>query len=243
MTVRGLAVGLVKYGLLAAALGVTAGASALVTMRVVLVSQEVKVPELVGKRVPEAAALAARRRLVLKVEGGRHDPAVPADAIAIQEPLPGSTLKTNRSVRVWTSLGPRRVQVPTVEGQTLRTGRLALEQASVPVSRVVEVHDAAPEGTILQQHPAAGEADSVAAGASLLVSLGPGRRDYLMPDLIGRPAEEVAVALQRAGLKLGDLRYRSYPGVAPGTILRHLPPAGHRVGPQVSITLDVSRSE
>lgn len=242
MTIKRFAVLLVKYSLLAVALAVTAGLSALTTMRMVLTSQEVVVPSLVGKTVPEAGQVAARRRLLLRVEGRRNDPTVPHDRIVEQEPAAGAALKTQRSVRVWISLGPRKLAVPAVEGESVRSGRLALEQALVPVGRIVEVYDPSEEGTILLQHPPAGETETLAAeGASLLVSLGPGLRDFLMPDLIGRPAGPVLEALQAAGLKVADIRYRSYPGVASGVVLRQLPLAGHRVSPQTSISLDVSQ--
>jgi beta-lactam-binding protein with PASTA domain len=64
----------------------------------------------------------------------------------------------------------------------------------------------------------------------------------MMPDLIGRPADDVLAALQQAGLKVADVRYRTYPGVAVGIVLRQTPPAGHRVSPRGSVSLDVSRS-
>jgi beta-lactam-binding protein with PASTA domain len=244
VSVKRVAVLLVKYGLLALALAATAGISALTTMRVVLTSQEVTVPTLLEKRIPEAGALAARQGLLLRVEGRRNDAKVPADRIMSQEPAPGSTLKTQRTIRVWVSLGPRRLTVPPVEGESLRTGRLSLEQAQVPVGRVVEVSDGAAEGTILQQHPAPGETDSLAGdGASLLVSLGPRNRDYVMPDLIGRKAGEVMDALRLAGLKVAEVRYRTYPGVGPGVVLRQVPAAGHKVSPQGQIALDISKVE
>ncbi|PYQ06442.1 MAG: hypothetical protein DMF82_06265 [Acidobacteria bacterium] len=80
MSVKSFAVLLLKYGSLVLALLVTAALSAMTTMRVVLRSQDVVVPSLVGRRVPEAGPLAARHRLLLRVEGRRHDPRVPADA-------------------------------------------------------------------------------------------------------------------------------------------------------------------
>ena len=89
MSIKRFAIALVKYGLLAAALVVTAGLSALTTMRVVLRTQEVVVPSLVGKPLPEAGALAARRRLVLRVEGRRNDPKLGRDLIVEQEPRGG----------------------------------------------------------------------------------------------------------------------------------------------------------
>jgi eukaryotic-like serine/threonine-protein kinase len=233
---------LVEYALLAVALTLTAGLSALVTMRVALLSQEVSVPSLVGRRVPEAGPLAARHGLQVRVEGRRNDPRVPRDAVVTQEPPAGSTLKANRSIRVWLSLGPKRIEVPGVEGQSLRAGRLALEQAQIPVARVVNVRDAAEEGTILVQRPRPGEAESAPEGASFMVSAGPGSPAYVMPDLIGRKSDRVLPLLQGAGLRVTQVRYRPYPGVEAGIILRQTPPAGHRVRADLGIELDVSRS-
>jgi serine/threonine-protein kinase len=233
---------LARNALLGAALLATLGASALVAMRVVLSSRDVAVPGLSGRRLADAEAQAAQRGLALRVEGRRHDPAVPAEHVVAQEPPPGATLKAHRAVRVWVSLGPRRVTVPPVEGTTARTARIALEQAGVPVARVVEVLDPAPEGTVLAQRPAPGEVDLSDGGASLLVSRGPGGASYVMPDLIGRDSARVLVALRAAGLKVTDVRYRSYPGVPPGIVLRQDPAAGHRVSARASLSLDVSRS-
>ncbi|HET8646791.1 MAG TPA: PASTA domain-containing protein, partial [Vicinamibacteria bacterium] len=80
-------------------------------------------------------------------------------------------------------------------------------------------------------------------GVSLLVSLGPAYAEYVMPDLIGRRGVEVLDALRSAGLKVTNVSYRSYPGVAPGTVIRQSPPAGYRVSRHSSVTLEVSRSE
>ncbi len=231
-----------RNALLGAALLATLGASALVTMRVVLSSRDVAVPSLAGRRLADAGAQAAQRGLALRVEGRRHDPAVPAEHVVAQEPPPGATLKAHRAVRVWVSLGPRRVTVPAVEGTTARTARIALEQAGVEVARVVEIEESAPEGTVLAQRPPAGEVDLSEGGASLLVSRGRGGASYVMPDLIGREAAAVLASLQAAGLKVTDVRYRSYPGVAPGIVLRQEPAAGHRVSSRASVALDVSRA-
>jgi beta-lactam-binding protein with PASTA domain len=234
---------LVKYGLLALALFVTAGLSALTTMRVVLTAQEVEVPTLIGRRVGEAGQAASRHDLLLRVEGRRNDARVPEGRIVAQEPGPGSRLKSQRSIRVWVSLGPRRLAVPGVEGESVRTGRLSLEQAQVPVGRVVEVPDRTEEGTVLMQNPPAGETGALPPdGVSLLVSLGPAYSEYVMPDVIGRRGVDVLEGLRSAGLKVTDVTYRSYPGVPPGTVIRQSPPAGYRVSRHSSVTLEVSRS-
>lgn len=241
MSLKRFAVGLVRFGLLALGLLVAAGVSTVTTMRAILSSQEVVVPSLLEKRIPEAGSVAARRGLLLRVEGKRHDPKVPADRIVAQEPVPGSTLKSHRSIRVWTSLGPRRLRLPGVEGASLRTARLDLDQAQVPIRRVVEVDDVAEEGTVLVQQPPAGDTDSLEDGVSLLVSRGRGGTDYLMPDLIGRRADDVLAELRRAGLKVSEIRYRAYPGVAPGVVIRQVPAAGHRVSTHTAMSVDVSK--
>jgi hypothetical protein len=62
------------------------------------------------------------------------------------------------------------------------------------------------------------------------VSRGPGNREYLMPDLIGRPALTV-LGRCAAGLKVTEVRYRTYPGAPAGLVLRQ-PLSGYRVIPR-----------
>ncbi len=233
---------ILKSGSLGILLLLVAGVSAFLAMRAVLETQHVEVPSLIGRRVPEAGNLASQRGLLIRVEGKRNDPHVPPDHVVNQEPASGVALKSHRSVRVWLSLGPRKLNLPAVEGQSLRTARLAFDQTRVEVTRVAEVDDPAEEGTVLVQHPPAGEVEAIEGGASLLVSRGSSRRDYVMPDLIGRRADEVIAPLTLAGLKVADVRYRSYPGAGEGVVLRQSPAAGHRVSPRSSVSLEVSQA-
>lgn len=242
LTIKRFAVLLLKNGLLLTALLVTTAASAVLTMRALLTAQEVVVPSLLDKRVPEAGALSSRAGLLVRVDGRRNDPKIRPDRIVAQEPAPGAGLKAHRSIRVWVSLGPRRQNVPAVEGQSLRTARLVLDHARVPVARVAEIDSSAAEGTILVQRPAAGDVDALAEGISLLVSHGRGGGDYVMPDLIGRKADAVIDGLRDAGLKVADVRYRTYPGLAPGIVLRQSPASGHRVSPRSTVSLDISKA-
>lgn len=240
MRLRALLFFLARHTLIVFALAATMLVSALLTMRVVLASRDVAVPPLVGRSLTEAGALLDRRGLAYRIEGRRHDATAPAEHILSQEPPPGGTLKAHRSVRLWVSQGPRLVAVPGVEGDSVRTARLALGQAGVAVARLAEVSEAAPEGTVLVQRPPAGEVDADGAGAALLVSRGPRTADLVMPDLIGREATRVLAGLQATGLKVADIRQRNYPGVAPGIVIRQTPSAGHRVSPRTPIILDVS---
>jgi beta-lactam-binding protein with PASTA domain len=233
---------LAKQAALAASLLAVAASSALFTMRVVLSSDAVTVPNLLGKTLPDAGGLAHASRLSIRLEGRRTDDSIPVDRIVAQDPAVGAALKARRNIRVWTSLGVSRVPVPNVETLGVRTARITLEQAQFPVARIIEVPDSASEGTVLVQRPPPASSVPGPVEAGLLVSRGAGGWDYVMPDLIARNADTVIETLRRAGLKVTEVRYRNYPGVAPGVIIRQIPPSGHRISRRDAISLDVVRA-
>lgn len=197
-------------------------------------------PDLVGRRTLEADAIAARHGLLIKIEGSRYDPEIEHDHVVTQSPAAGSTLKSHRSVRLWLSRGRRQRSIPALEGMSVRTARLALDQSGVLFRRMIEVDDVAPEGVVLVQHPAPGETEDVGEGVSFIVSRGPIGFTRIMPDLIGLKAEDILERLNAAGLKVADIRYRPYAGIEIGTILRQTPSAGHPVNPRSSVSIELS---
>lgn len=225
---------------LATALSAVVAVTALATMRRVLDAQEVLVPDLRGRRIADAGTLAGQQRLGLRVEGRRHDPRVEPGNVATQEPEAGATLKAGRSVKVWLSLGPRRITVPDVRGQTMRAARLALEQSGAPVARVLEAPGPAEEDVVMLQEPLPGPAEDLGRGASILVSRGPAGADYVMPDVIGKPGEDVIAALRSVGLSVTAVPGKLYPGAPAGAILKQTPPSGHRVSPRSVVTLELN---
>lgn len=226
---------------LAAALVAVALLSAAVTARMVLVSRNVSAPNVVGSRPVEAYAAASRLGLSLTIESRRHDPAVPDGRVCAQEPAAGAPIKTSRAVRVTVSLGPAKVTVPAVSGRSLREARLLFEHAGLGTFRVVTTEDSTPAETVVMQDPPAGDVPtSGALTVTLLVSRGPASADYIMPDLISRPATATLHALQQAGLRIADVTYRSYPGAPAGIILKQTPAAGFRVTPRTIVAVEVS---
>ena len=95
-------------------------------MRFAIRGSEVTVPNLVGRTVREGDRLANLSELQLRLESHRFDDQVESDHIVSQTPVPGSKLKKNRSVRVIVSLGARKIAVPDLKGESLRTIQIAL---------------------------------------------------------------------------------------------------------------------
>ena len=99
--------------LLAAALGATFFLFFGVALRVALRAREVQVPPLVGKTVSEATQSLGALGLTLRVDATRRtDPKVTANRIMQQDPPAGAAARSQRSIRVWLSAGPRTTTVP-----------------------------------------------------------------------------------------------------------------------------------
>jgi beta-lactam-binding protein with PASTA domain len=75
---------------------------------------------------------------------------------------------------------------------------------------------------------------------SILVSGGSKPKEFLMPDLLGMDYEPVSKKIEEAGLKIGDVRYQSLPGISKGTILRQSPPVGSKLFGGETINLEIN---
>jgi eukaryotic-like serine/threonine-protein kinase len=229
-----------KLLVLAGALFLTYIVFAALGMRLALKTREVVVPSLAGKTVNEATALLTDAGLHLKVEEGRRlDPKVPAGQIVAQEPAAGMRRRSERSIRVWVSAGPRSMFVPALAGESERTAQLRLEQEGLGLISVAEIRSSEyPSGTIIGQYPAPKQAS---AQVSLLVNRGERGARFVMPDLIGVNGERAADVLRNRGFRATVVGEHPYPGVPAGIVLRQNPQAGFQIAPGEPISLEVSK--
>lgn len=221
----------------------TGFASAFITFTMAIRGNEIEVPSLVGESLAEASNKLVLVELNLRHEGNRFDEAIPPDLIALQIPSPGSMLKKGRSVKVWTSLGPQRRIIPRVEGESLQSAQLLLEQEGFTLGRVVEVHSEAyaPDSIIAQDPPAYEESEETTE-VSVLLSRGYMPRAYVMPDFIGRDISTVLDQVRGESLRISSIRYIEYSGVPHGTVVKQTPKAGTKVYNRDRIVLYVSKS-
>lgn len=229
-----------KLLILAGALLLTYVVFAFLGMRIALRTREVVVPQLTGKTVNEATTLLTEAGLYLKVEEGRRlDPKVPAGHILTQEPVAGYRTRSERSIKVWVSGGPRSMVVPELPGESERTARLRLQQEGLGLRAIAEIRSGDyPAGTIVGQYPAP---KSAAAEVALLINHGERGARYVMPDLIGVNGERAAEVLRARGFRVAVVGDHPYPGVPPGIVLRQNPHGGFQIGPGEPISLEVSR--
>lgn len=217
--------------------------SALTAMRFAIRGREVVVPSLAGKTQEEAVEILKNVGLQIRVSGtGQFNPKVPEGHVLDQIPASGTRVKTNRTVRVLLSLGDRRFAVPNLVGTSLRAAQLTLSQRQLTLGNTLYTHTTEGEPlTVVYQSPPAGTQEGTDPAVNILISLGPPAQYFIMPDLIGKPAEIVAGRARTEGFRLAKFNYRKYPGVEPGVVIQQKPQAGHRLTRSDVIQMDVSQ--
>lgn len=215
--------------------------SAALTLRIVRNAQTTSVPNLSGRTLATATHEAGQRRLRVKVIGRKNHAQIGLGRVIEQEPLAGTSIKENRTLRVVLSMGPRRTTVPNVQGLGLRSARLRLESVGVPIRRIIEAPSSIAEDTVLIQAPEAGIVENLGEGVLLVIAKNGSLRDYVMPDLIGKNLADISQAFETRGFVPPQVRYRSYPGLTRGIILSQTPLAGYRLNPRTAVVFEVSQ--
>lgn len=180
--------------------------SALTAMRLAIHGREVMVPKVVGISPLEAERLGAALGLQVVVEREFYSADVPEGKIMTQMPAPGAKVRRGWSIRVARSLGPQRVAIPDVTGQSERAAELNIRRRGLALGSVAQVSlpDAVQDQVVSQNPPA--NANGIAAPKiNLLLSAGPVPATYVMPNLTGQPLGSATLALQDAGMRVGKV--------------------------------------
>ena len=126
------------------------------------------------------------------------------------------------------SRGPQRIEVPDVLGDALQAAQVSLTAAGLAVGRTINIYSRKGKpGTVVAQQPAGGSRVERDAAIDLFLALENRSETFLMPDLVNHDLEDVRRYFTRRGFRLGRVSYETYDGIAPGTVLRQYPLAGH----------------
>ncbi len=209
--------------LLALVLLVVALVSALTAMRLAIHGREVAVPDLLGKSPAEARIIAAQSGLDINVERQYYSPTIPEGKILSQLPPAGSQVRRGWQVRVAESLGPQRVEIPNLMGQSERVANINIRRRGLDVGAVAEMGmPDVPEGQVLAQAPPPNASGVSAPKISLLVAGSSQPQALVMPNFIGQPLGTASLTLQDAGLRLGIVTPAAPPESSPS--VTPLPP-------------------
>ena len=150
-------------------------------------------PNLTGKSEEEANQLLGNAGLLLRVTSKRFSAQVPEGRIVDQIPSAGQGLKAGRTVKVLLSQGDRKYAVPKLIGTSLRAAQLMLGPRKFTLGATIYAHTTDGEpSTVVYQSPPPDTEEGADPSINILVSLGPSEQYFIMPDLIGKPADLVA---------------------------------------------------
>jgi len=201
--------------------------SAITAMRIAIHGREVTMPNLVGKSVSDAAGEIRSRGLILRVADRVYSEQA-INTVVRQTPPPGMLMKVSQQAHVVLSLGQRQLQVPPLEGNSLRVSRIELLRAGLQVGEVSSVTlPDVPADTVVLQNPKPGSGGATPR-VDVLVSQGPREEAYVMPHLIGMVDVDALRRLDAAGLK-HKVNTVAAPQWPHGAVIDQAPAAGSRL--------------
>ncbi len=191
---------------------------------------EVEVPDLAGLTPRDASARLDPLGLEIAVKNERPSNLFPAGRIVSQHPKPLGRVKGGRRIEVILSTGLDAAVVPALEGSTMREAgfRLLAEGFAAGDSIRVPSSDVAAD-RILATAPPHGARVARGQRIEFLVSAGPRREAFVMPDLTGLRYEDVATLLEDAGFPIGEVREEKDRRVRNGTVVDQRPLPGSRI--------------
>lgn len=215
---------------------------AVISSQIILNDEMVYVPDISGKTLDQARAELQKKDLGLTIAGYQFSDEIEKGRIITQDPAPGSRLKVNRSIMVIVSSGRESVSVPLLTGKSLEQAVASLRQLGLSRGPLSQIHHPQyPAGKIIAQNPPAETVVERNSPVGFLISQGEEETRYIMPDLIGRRADQVVKKLQQLGFKVEDIRHVYYPGLEKGIIVKQNPPGGYPIQKRNPISLEVSR--
>ena len=134
-----------------------------------------------------------------------------------QLPLPGTKVRRGWQLRVAQSLGPTRVAIPDVTGQSEHAAELNIRRRGLDVVSMAEVPAGGiPADQVLAQSPPANAAQVLAPKISLLVTTAAQPEAFVMPSFVGQLLGSASRTLQDAGFRLGNVSVAATPAPAVG---------------------------
>jgi eukaryotic-like serine/threonine-protein kinase len=207
----------IRFVTLALVLLIVAMVSALTAMRLAIHGQEVAVPPLVGLAPAEAERAISGLGLQISIERQYYSPSIPEGKIMSQLPLPGTKVRRGWQVRVARSLGPTRVAIPDVAGESEHAAELNIRRRGLDVASMAQIESPGiPADQVLAQSPPANATQVLAPKISLLVTANTEPPAFVMPSFVGQPLGTVSRTLQDEGFRLGNVSV-AVPPPAPAT--------------------------
>ena len=201
--------------------------------------EDIKVPKLVGLDYESIKESAEYKDFNIVVKESGYNAEYPVGQIYDQSPSEGRTVKSGAIIEVKVSQGTQLATIPVVLGKDPDTVESQLRAAGfTQITRSEVYNNVVPSGLICGINPGEGSEVATSTPISLQISQGPETETAEVPDLGGMSLEKARRELEEAGLKVGEITYRSSES-STDTVIGQDPVYGSQVseGSYVNLTL------
>lgn len=242
-----------RFALVALGLLLVAMASALLAMRFAIHGSEVTVPKVIGLSPAAAEQAVSGLGLTVAIEREYYSADVSEGKIMLQVPEAGMKVRRGWQLRVAESLGPQRVAIPDVLGESGRAADLNIRRRGLDVGAIASLQlPGSNADQVVAQSPPPNASGISVPRINLLMSAGSPPAAFVMPSFLGQPLGSVNLALLDAGFHVGAVTVAasatSDTGAQPGSplqpspasiIVSQNPAPGQRVGAGATVSFEV----
>lgn len=206
-------------------------------------SEEIKVPNFVGRTFEEAQALAQETGLEIARGEDVYSPDQEEGKITSQNPTADSVVSPGKLITVYVSKGKKDGVVPKIVGMDYKAASEYLKTFGFELGIVKTESSTLPENVIIEQSVEEGSTASKGTKIDVTVSDGKGKETVKMPNLIGKTPDEANAIIDTEGLKLGDATYEETTTTAQNLIFWQQYPEGTELEKGTAVSYKVSKGE
>ena len=206
-------------------------------------SDEIEVPDFVGKTFEEAQQIAEEAGLTIEQGEDVYSPDQEEGYISSQIPTAGSKVSEGKLITVYVSKGKKDGVVPKLVGMDYKEAQEYLETYGFELGIVKTETNTAPENQIIAQSVAEGTSAEKGTKIDVTVSDGKGKAKVSMPNLIGKTPDEASEIVEKLGLNVGDVTYEETSTTAQNLIFWQSYPEGTELEEGTSVSYKVSKGE
>ncbi|MEV5436404.1 Stk1 family PASTA domain-containing Ser/Thr kinase [Streptomyces sp. NPDC052682] len=202
--------------------------------------QFTKVPPLLEKTESQARDRLAEAGLELGTVKEAYSDTVKRGTVISTDPAAGARIRSNDSVTITLSKGPRTVRVPDLQGYRLDKAREVLKDEGLAPGMVTrEFSEDVTKGQVISTGPEQGTKVRAGSAVALTVSKG---RSVDVPDVTGEDLADAKADLAEAGLEVKVAAERvTSSEYDKGQVVRQSPGKGSQVAEGDTVTLTLSK--
>ncbi|TET25084.1 MAG: PASTA domain-containing protein [Candidatus Cloacimonadota bacterium] len=205
---------------------------------------KVDVPNVKGMKEDQASLVLKNKDLLLLISEEREDPNYENGVILDQDPLPGFTIEKGSLIKVTMNKKSAPLigedAIPDVRGQQLMQAKERLEKSGYIVGRIeFQESESYLKDQVMSMNPAPGSKSMKGTIINIIVSTGVS--EITVPNVYRKSVSGARIRLEKAGLKLGNVRYTTNIELPFDIVVSQHPSSGTKVNSGSSVDIVVNR--